>query len=353
MSDLGQLFRLSTAGPKPLENFTTTALAIAVRHDHRPILEALRRLEGTPSSLASTVSVPADDHRRIAVKADTQVALWRDDGTLGGYLDLVLTLTHLNKSRTLWVEVKVDAWEHGEQIEFYLDRAEKLGPPPEVITLGRTQVTARVRHLTWRTVVDAIEAVSNPHYTWISLRDFLLEERIALARITSPLADGQACVELLVDANKLVRENWPGHGHGLVWQPGRLKAALLKQLQEHPDRDLLVPAGPIRYGILQRDGIWVWGISLSVARNFEGVKLDPKEVLHDIAAAGLPQEWEIYPDRPDILERTLAAGSLHSSEEILEWLGQGFRDLREGNVLRAFFAGLAAKRRRPTTTPAP
>jgi hypothetical protein len=30
MSDLGQLFQLCGWGPKPLENFTTTALAIAI-----------------------------------------------------------------------------------------------------------------------------------------------------------------------------------------------------------------------------------------------------------------------------------------------------------------------------------
>ena len=31
-------------GPKPLENFTSTALAIAISHDQRPMVEALRRV---------------------------------------------------------------------------------------------------------------------------------------------------------------------------------------------------------------------------------------------------------------------------------------------------------------------
>ena len=43
MSDLGRLFRLSHTELKPLENFTTAALAIAVNHDQRLLVEALKK----------------------------------------------------------------------------------------------------------------------------------------------------------------------------------------------------------------------------------------------------------------------------------------------------------------------
>ena len=42
MSDLGKLFRLSVSGSKPLENFTTVALAIAIGHNDWPMKRALR-----------------------------------------------------------------------------------------------------------------------------------------------------------------------------------------------------------------------------------------------------------------------------------------------------------------------
>lgn len=45
MSDLGMLFRFRSGGAAaPLENFTSTAIAIAINHDPRPMVEALRKV---------------------------------------------------------------------------------------------------------------------------------------------------------------------------------------------------------------------------------------------------------------------------------------------------------------------
>ena len=91
MSDLGRLFRLSVAGPKPLENFTSTALATPSRHDQRPMVKALgtkkrQRYKGGPC--------PVLDHfwrertARPSIGAEVQKTLFPVGELPIGYLDL-------------------------------------------------------------------------------------------------------------------------------------------------------------------------------------------------------------------------------------------------------------------------
>ena len=62
MSDFGKLFRFRGApGLEPLENFTTVALSIAVDHDARPILQALRGVDWTTAPIGSAA---AEKHLR-------------------------------------------------------------------------------------------------------------------------------------------------------------------------------------------------------------------------------------------------------------------------------------------------
>ena len=216
MSDLGRLFRLSVAGPKPLENFTSTALAIAVRHDQRPMVKALgkvkrQRYKGGPCPVLDLFST--ERTARPSIGAEVQKTLFPVGELPIGYLDLVLSVRDTaGQDSAIWVEVKVDAWEHGDQIPVYLGHAERLSPKPDVITLGRTMITDKVPFLTWLDVVDAIESVSNPHYTWVSLREFLLEYRIARPRIRAKPVDAAACIDVIAEVNERIGVHSAGSG---------------------------------------------------------------------------------------------------------------------------------------------
>lgn len=94
MSDLGKLFRLRVSGPKPLENFTTTALSIAINHDQRPIVQALRKVDrsGHESAAFQLLDLFRVDTERVTVAAAVQKALWPIDDIRLGTLILYLPL---------------------------------------------------------------------------------------------------------------------------------------------------------------------------------------------------------------------------------------------------------------------
>jgi len=107
VNDLQQLYRRSeTKLVSPLEDFTTEALAIAIRHDGAPLLRMLSSVtdwrlgSGAPSIELSTVR---------EVSAETQHYLYHE-GLQGGRLDLVVELTATEGlKQSLWIEVKIDA----------------------------------------------------------------------------------------------------------------------------------------------------------------------------------------------------------------------------------------------------
>jgi hypothetical protein len=341
MSDLGKLFRLSQGEPKPLENFTTAVLAIAINHDQRPIVQALKHVDRSGNEtksfpvLDSFLGTRAD---AVSVSADIQKTLFPDAARLG-YLDLVLSVRHPQRTEgAVWIEVKVDAWESGDQIPVYLAHAERQATKPDVITLGRTKITDKVPFLRWANVVDAIESVSNPHYCWVSLREFLLEEKIVRPTVRSLPADAAACIDIIIDVNKRIRHLWPDAG--MAWMNG----ALRKALEKTTERELLAPCGPIIYGLTSIDGIWQWCIRFTVRRNHEGVRLYSGRVLAD--AASLHADWTRYPDQPELLERRLQPGNVSAPDEIVQWFDEGLQQLHQAGVVNSYLEGLAEKRER-------
>jgi hypothetical protein len=342
MSDLGRLFRLSQSVPKPLENFTAAALAIAANHDQRPLVEAVKNVD---RSGHETDSYPVLDlvlrseSNSVSVVADVQRTLFPSDTARIGYLDLALTVRNARgQESAIWVEVKVDAWESGDQIPVYLEHASGLSPKPDVITLGRTKISELVPFLEWADVVQAVESVSNPHYMWVGLREFLLEEKIVRPTVRSWPADAPACIDVIVDVNRRIRQLWPGAS--LAWTDGTLRRAL----QKNVDRELIAVGGPLIYGLALTEGIWQWCLRVSVAKNYERVRLDARRVLED--ARQLPGDWARYPDQPELLERRLQTGSLRSHDDIVKWFDDGLQQLHGAGVLNSYLSGLAEKRAR-------
>lgn len=167
MSRLGQLFKYAKSSASPaLENFSTEALASAIRADAGPWLTALRRRQLVPE-------------RPIKGKAvvHTQVRKNLDGAAL--YLDLIVDFPRAPEIPSMWVEVKVYAGEHGEQLAQYKKLAESLTPAAQVITLARSlEVKPGIKGVTWRDLSEAIDDASDVY--WRELRAFMNEKRMVL-----------------------------------------------------------------------------------------------------------------------------------------------------------------------------
>ena len=120
-SDIGRLFRRRASLIEPIENFVSEALAIAIAHDDAPMRAALGRVywpTEQPKALDEVVRITG---------ARTQVLL-PAAGQLGhGYLDLVLDIQQSDGSAAeAWIEVKVEASEHGEQLDLYANHVSPI-----------------------------------------------------------------------------------------------------------------------------------------------------------------------------------------------------------------------------------
>jgi hypothetical protein len=156
-SNLHQLFRYARSEKVDAkENFTTEALAAAIRHDPGPMLLVLRRRGWL------------GEDQQAEVLAHTQVHV---PGT--GFIDLVLAISSDTSRDVFWIEVKVDAGEHGEQLDNYRRYIRKHGGI-RLLTLGRDVLSDHVAHVTWHEVRRAALACSNSPY-WADLAHFLEE----------------------------------------------------------------------------------------------------------------------------------------------------------------------------------
>jgi hypothetical protein len=154
-------------------------------------------------------------------------------------------------------------------------------------------------------------------------------------------ADADACIDLIVDVNRRIRHLWSNAG--LAW----MDSALRKSLQKTVDRELLAVGGPLVYGLALIDGVWQWCLRVSVAKNYERIRLDARRILED--ARRLPTEWTRDANQPELLERRLPPGSLTSHDEIVRWFDEGLRQLRDEGVLHSYLTGVAEKRARLST----
>lgn len=155
---LERLFTFAKATDRPpLENFTTEALAGAIREDPSPFLNAVARLKKL-----SPFRYPVE-----VEEVETQVTV-----AGGGIVDLVVTLNSGGERRVLWVEIKAHAGLHGEQLEIYVQAAKSYpASKVEVLMLCKHQLIDTVPTLRWNELLQPIDGGSHPR--WRDLRDFL------------------------------------------------------------------------------------------------------------------------------------------------------------------------------------
>ena len=154
---LDRLFTYArAASARPLENFTTEALAIAILADPKPFFAALRGVPG--------IEVTGD--RVGDVKTQVHVG--------GGIVDLELTL---EAGKILWIEIKAHAGEHGNQIERYIEAAKTHPGRPLVMMLSKRPLRADVPTLRWNHLRD--EMAKAEHIRWKDLKQFVERQRMA------------------------------------------------------------------------------------------------------------------------------------------------------------------------------
>lgn len=158
-STLWRLFRYAKGDIDALENFTTEALAQAIRADAKPFLDAVRRVE---------TRVPSGDDLRV--RAVTQVSV-RD----AGILDLVVSVESPSDIVDVWVEVKRNAEETGNQLANYARviarRDERFRPVLVVLGPRHIEKSAEVPWIAWQEVWRL--AKGRP--AWTDFRTFLGE----------------------------------------------------------------------------------------------------------------------------------------------------------------------------------
>ena len=335
-STLKRLFIYAKSENEALENFTTEALAGAVRIDSMPLITAFR---------SSGVAVP--DGAITVRSAHTQV---RVDGA--GILDLIVVLEAGEQEREIWVEVKCFAPESGNQLSRY--RAHIAARPsqfrPLLVALSPRRLPGHqdLPWLPWQALWHAVERTRTRTPAWLDLRRFL--EEIGMANrfdspITAPEAGAQSDAFNLLGKLQSALEPVVAHvtrlAPQLAWPASR---KIRKVLADHfcawgsltiASTDTYragVSFGSYRYDETRESwaGVRVWCKSAK--------DLAVRRQLVDLAtAADLSAEWERSPADDEeaalvVYTRLAAFGSL---PELSTWFMTRLDELQVAGVLPA------------------
>jgi hypothetical protein len=330
-STFGRLFSYArTTKADALENFTTEALAAAIRDEPEPFVQVLR----------SHLLVPSAD-LPIAVVPATQVSI---PGT--GILDLVVDLRYPNGTQQTWFEVKVMAGESGSQLANYTNHLSQLpvGGRPRLVILGRTRFgkLEAIPFISWQTIWRAAGSDLASSKYWTDLRAFLEEIHMA-DTLDTPVtaieaASLQAAGGLLGKTSRILaatasaaNQRWPT----FRWpaEEGRIQATLASQFARH--RRYLIVAGLefqayLFMGVISIDAeahatVWVETRNKAIEPRRRIIEAGDK--------AGLGSAWQ----------RDLGAwGGLHKSERLVlfatheaaaEWFIASLAELDSAGVL--------------------
>ncbi len=317
---------------RALENFTTEALAGALRSDPRPMLEVLaehalcERPLPTVISVATQVVVPGNEKR---------------------HLDLVLGLRAGDGSTAhVWIEAKVHAPVSGDQLRVYAGASRALrandGSPRHVVWLGPDSPPSRVsRHLDgvlrWQELADAATRV-RAGWLWRDLNTFLKEHGMTEDR-AYPISAREATIledarrmflkaEVVLSAvNSWARKTiteWP-EGHW--WKDGQVRGAVLGQLAASAELALFDGSDHpiyVRYGFAADRG--EASLFVRVVLKHPGDQAVKARALAAVAPQ-LPG-WERPDDPKIVLETSTRAVTVARQEDAEDWFKQRFQQLR-------------------------
>jgi hypothetical protein len=330
-STFGRLFTYTReTKADALENFTTEALAAAIREDPRPIVQLLRGMLLLPS---------LDDP--IEVIAATQV------GVPGaGILDLVLDVRYPGRAVEIWVEVKVRAGESGQQLNNYRNHLSEVPPDgrPRLVTLARVRLGQpdQLPWIPWQSIWRAARGASTSSTYWHDLRSFLEEIGMAdafddpvSAREAASLDDAASLfgktrrILAAVGAESNVR--WPA----FKWPTDerRIQRVLSAQFSRH--RRFLMVAGEVYraylfVGVTPIEGeahaaVWVETRDKAVEPR--------RRIIAAADAAGLSDAWERDMGSWGGLHKFRRLVSFSSHGDVVQWFIDSLEELGQAGIL--------------------
>lgn len=316
-----------------LEDFVTEILAASIREDPRPFFSVLQSAHAVPGDLTN---------RKLIV--DTQV------GVRGaGVIDLVLYYDGGEGDRAwnqIWVEVKVDSGESGDQLANYTAYIAKQpeNARPLLVTLASEQLRKKISAITWQDLWDRVQPKSAQY--WRDLMA-LLEELGMADKFGRPItADEIASLPQAVSLfNKAVRildrvcekaaKLWP---QGSIPASGKaVGRCAAKQFKDH-DRITVHST----YGLCS---VLVFGIEQAKTTvdlvffvepyNITAAWVRPA-ILKQAKKGGLPLEWARSNDPSDwqILMARQPLQSFNNHDAACSWLLDRFNELKVAGLLK-------------------
>lgn len=272
-----------------IENFTTEALAAAIRIDPSPFYVALARHGVVPGPM----------------RAERLVVSTQESMPNVGIIDLIVReLEHSTITKELWVEAKVWAGESGDQLARYsrsiasrMDGVERvlivLGPRPVGAVSG-------VPWLPWQAVRDGVKATDRSNAIWQELSQFLEERNVAdlstdpmSAREIASLRDAHnlfvKATRVLTLVNARATDEYPTWGWG---GKDQITQTILGQFQRHARLTITTTQRPV-YLVLGYSDLFATGEAhLSVWVESDPKKVDVRAGMHEVAAIGqLSDRW--------------------------------------------------------------
>src|SRR5687767_12075240 len=96
--------------------------------------------------------------------------------------------------------------------------------------------------LKWSDIVDAIRLTAQPHHALLSLREFLLDEKIVRPPLPTEPIDAAVFIDVIVEVNQRIRDLWPNTPMAW-WQDSVLRSSLTKCAEA--GLDLITTGGPL------------------------------------------------------------------------------------------------------------
>ena len=339
-ASLVDLFKYrATSSIEPLENFTSAALAVAIRHDPGPFLQVLKTVADWQPDLAAPVhagSLAVDLSELTSVEAATQVRLGSRNGVELGILDLVLTLYARSGARQeVWIEVKVDARFGENQPQAYMRQRAESGAFLVTLTKRRESFSG-VPALYWDQVHEAASTVPG-RTLWADIREWLTSSGIVPAPLPGPLGTWSDYVDVFRGVNDELRRLWPDVPGGLHSSP----PALTRMLRFNEERQgrIYLSAQCLSYGVRMGDDGKEWWIAIGDGNSFQRTRVPVDDVI-TAARRGKLQGWTLLDgvyrlDRFDVFEKTrLCAGD--QPKDAVAWFVSALGEISDSNVINPY-----------------
>lgn len=320
------------------ENYTTEALRMTIEDDRAPMLAALTALD-----------------RRKAEELKLPQREWRPRSQVElpprGWLDLVIELLDAQRAVTgeVWVEVKIDAPESGQQLEYYDKERRTRGHPVWIVTLAKDKVRSDVPNLSWSALYQQARRGSpnrrswRQHPGWKDICTFLEEQGVTNDAL-GPVSDIEAAslepayqlINKVAEVVKAVHAKVPSLAPGLsLWSS---TGALLNFIGTNfrASGVMIGQNGPVGYGLVSDDGSAYWRVDVDPVRALFTLK-DTDAARRAAAAAlgSLGLNWECPASGNCVLLTRKRAGAFDSHQSVVDWMLERIRELAGSGVISA------------------